>query len=135
MRRSQPDRTVTTGERSAQAERDNRELRQRLTELTDAAARNEALLRKTQERELELLRAGSLAQLLELLIHGLRSAYQLDLVALVLSDPQHEIRHLLAGDGFAVESLREVQFVDAIVTLAPQLTSIERPWLGPYRTA
>ena len=41
---------------------------------------------------------------------------------------------LLAGDGFPLESLQEVQFVDALVTIAPQLASLERPWLGPYRT-
>jgi diguanylate cyclase (GGDEF)-like protein len=134
---SQPDRqrALTESERAAQIERENRELRQHLNELTEAVARNEALLRKTQERELELLRAGSLMQLLDLLINGLKTSYQLDLVGLVLSDPQHEIRHLLAGDGFAVDTLREVQFVDAIVTLAPELAALERPWLGPYRTA
>ena len=42
-------------------------------ELTEEVSRNESLLRKTQERELELLRAGSLAQLLQRLIQGLRS--------------------------------------------------------------
>ena len=35
-----------------------RSLQARLTELTDEASRNAALLSKTQERELELLRAG-----------------------------------------------------------------------------
>ena len=39
---------------------EHRVLQGRLTSLTESVARNEALLRKTQERELELLRAGSL---------------------------------------------------------------------------
>jgi two-component system, cell cycle response regulator len=98
-------------------------------------SRNDALLRKTQERELELLRAGSLAQLLERLIHGLRTSYQLDAVTLTLHDPNHEIRHLLAGDGFLLEELAEVQFVDVLATIAPRLSNLERPWLGPFRPA
>ena len=86
-------------------EEENARLRGRLRELTDEVGRNDSLFRKTQERELELLRAGSLAQLLERLIHGLRESYQLDVVTLLLHDPQHDIRHLLAGDGFVVEEL------------------------------
>ena len=111
---------------------ENRSLQERLQDLTEEVSRNEALLRKTQERELELLRAGSLAQLLDRLIHGLRGSYQLDAVTLVLNDPQHEIRHLMAGDGFLVDELREVQFVDTLKEVAPRLPELERPWLGPY---
>ncbi len=137
MRRSQPDRVraVTMSARLAALEGENQELRARMAELTEAAARNEALLRKTQSRELDLLRAGSLVQLLERIIQGLRAAYQLDAISLVLHDPQHEIRHLLAGDGFPQDDLRELLFVDALVGLAPQLALLERPWLGPFRTA
>ncbi|HKZ74044.1 MAG TPA: DUF484 family protein [Steroidobacteraceae bacterium] len=114
---------------------ENQRLAAKLRDLTDEVARNDALLRKTQEREVDLLRADSLATLLDRLIHGLRASYQLDVVSLVLHDPQHEIRHLLSGDGFALEELREVQFVDLLVTMAPQLAGLERPWLGPYRTS
>src|ERR1700756_2383569 len=112
-----------------------RAMQARLTELTEEVSRNDALLRKTQERELELLRSGSLAQLLERLIHGLRTSYQLDAVTLLLHDPNHEIRHLLAGDGFLLEELSEVQFVDVLATIAPRLGNLERPWLGPFRLA
>jgi len=121
-----------TEERVRALEIENRSLQERLQDLTEEVSRNEALLRKTQERELELLRAGSLAQLLDRLIHGLRGSYQLDAVTLVLNDPQHEIRHLMAGDGFLVDELREVQFVDALKDVAPRLPELDRPWLGPY---
>jgi diguanylate cyclase (GGDEF)-like protein len=50
----------------------------------------------------------------------------------VLNDPQHEIRHLMAGDGFLVDELREVQFVDALKEVAPRLPELDRPWLGPF---
>src|SRR6185437_7785015 len=94
-------------------EEENDRLRARLRELTEEVGRNESLFRKTQERELELLRAGTLAQLLERLIDGLRQSYQLDVVTLVLHDPQHEVRHLLSGDGCLLEELKGVHFVDA----------------------
>ena len=110
-------------------------LQGRLSSLTESVARNEALLRKTQERELELLRATSLTQLFDRLIAGLASSYQLDGVYLMLHDPQHEIRHLLSGDGLVAEQLQGVRFVDALVTIAPQLNHLERPWLGPFHKA
>jgi two-component system cell cycle response regulator len=114
---------------------ENRALQAHLAALTEQAGRNDSLLRKTQERELELLRAATLSQLFERLISGLRISYQLEGVTLLLHDPQHEIRHLLAGDGQAPEPLPGVCFVDALVTIAPQLANLERPWLGPFRKA
>ncbi|HUL19181.1 MAG TPA: DUF484 family protein [Steroidobacteraceae bacterium] len=116
-------------------ERENAALRARLAALTEEAARNATLLRKSQERELELLRAGSLPQLFERLIAGLRTSYQLDGVTVVLNDPQHEIRHLISGDDLSQGPLAGVVFVDALMTVAPQLAALERPWLGPYRRA
>jgi two-component system, cell cycle response regulator len=140
MRRSQSE--PLPGDRAgAQAgtleslEQENRLLQARLAALTEEVGRNDSLLRKTQERELELLRAGSLTQLFERLIAGLRTSYALDEVALILHDPQHEIRHLLSGDGQTHNEPPGVCFVDALVTVAPQLVSLERPWLGPYRKA
>ncbi len=119
----------------ARLERENQRLQARLAALTEEVGRNDSLLRKTQERELELLRAGSLTQLFERLIVGLRTSYQLDEVALILHDPQHEIRHLLSGDGVTAGEPPGVCFVDALVSVAPQLANLERPWLGPYRKA
>jgi two-component system cell cycle response regulator len=123
--------------RAIELEQENSLLKARLAALTVEVGRNDSLLRKTQERELELLRAGSLSQLFELLIQGLRSSYQLDEVALIVNDPHHEIRHLLSGGGTGqpVNEPPGVCFVDALVTVAPQLVNLERPWLGPYRKA
>jgi len=142
MRRTQTEpKAASAGHRDAsdpeigRLERENRRLQARLAALTEEVGRNDSLLRKTQERELELLRAGSLTQLFERLIVGLRTSYQLDEVALILHDPQHEIRHLLSGDGVTAGEPPGVCFVDALVSIAPQLANLERPWLGPYRKA
>ena len=137
MRRAHPEPRAAdpTADRSRELELEVRALQTRLAALKDEATRNDSLLRKTQERELELLRAGSLAQLFERLIGGLKASYQLDEVELILHDPQHEIRHLLSGDGLVLEELQGVCFVDALTTVAPQLANLERPWLGPYHKA
>jgi diguanylate cyclase (GGDEF)-like protein len=112
---------------------ENRDLRATLRELKEAAARNEALLRKSGERELELLRAASLEELFDRLLNGLRTSYQLDAVALALHDPRHEIRHLALEDGSDSRLIAAIQFVDFLGTPAPSYARLERPWLGPWR--
>jgi two-component system, cell cycle response regulator len=107
-------------------------LKKRLAEMTAEAANNESILKRTQARELALLRADSLAQLLNTLVDGLRESYVLDAVSVVLLDPQHEIRHLLVAGGERPEEFKQIFFVDSLVSLAPQLAALYRPWLGPY---
>ena len=66
MRRSHPEPLAGDAPAAAhgsELEDEIRGLRARLAALTEQVSRNDSLLRKTQERELELLRAGSLAQL------------------------------------------------------------------------
>ena len=126
---------VTPDSEIARLQQEKSRLESRLAGLTEEVGRNDSLLRKTQERELELLRASSLTQLFERLIFGMRTSFQLDAVSLILHDPQHEIRHLLSGDGVTAGEPPGVCFVDALVAVAPQLANLERPWLGPYRKA
>ncbi|HEU4589864.1 MAG TPA: DUF484 family protein [Steroidobacteraceae bacterium] len=114
---------------------DAQELRERLRALTDEVQRNELLLRKTQAREIELLRAHSLGELFERIVTGLRDAYGLDVVTLTLFDPQHELRHLSGNETLSSAVIEEVKFVDAVSPLAPRLAQFDRPWLGPFSAA
>ena len=111
------------------------ELRRRLAELTAEAVQNAAILKRTQERELNLLRADTLPLLLHESVDGLRASFGLEAVSLVLLDPQHEIRHLLVAGGDRPEEFRQVSFVDSLVGLAPQLPGSLTPWLGPFVAA
>jgi diguanylate cyclase (GGDEF)-like protein len=111
---------------------ENEALKKRLQELTAEAANNETILKRTQARELTLLRADSLAQLLRAMVEGLRESYSLDAVSVVLLDPQHEIRHLLMAGGDRPDEFKQIFFVDSLISLAPQLAALHRPWLGPY---
>lgn len=109
-----------------------RELRARIATLVDEATTNERLLKRSQERELELLKAENLGQLFDALCNGLKDSYALEAVTLVLLDPQHEIRHLLIADHLNVEDFPTVLFTDTLLDMAPQFGSFHRPWLGPY---
>ena len=111
------------------------QLRERLQALTEEVGRNELLLRKTQAREIELLRAHSLGELFDRIVSGLRDAYALDLVTLSLFDPQHELRHLSGNENLTSAVIEEVRFIDAVSPLAPKLAQFDRPWLGPYNPA
>ena len=110
------------------------ELRERLRALTDEVQRNELLLRKTQAREIELLRAHSLGELFERIVCGLRDAYGLDVITLSLFDPQHELRHLSGNETLSSTVIDEVRFIDSVSPLASRLMQFDRPWLGPFNT-
>jgi two-component system, cell cycle response regulator len=111
---------------------ENEELKKRLMEMTAEAANNETILKRTQARELTLLRADTLAQLLHAMVDGLRESYSLDAVSVVLLDPQHEVRHLLLAGGDRPEEFKQIFFVDSLIGLAPQLAALHKPWLGPF---
>src|SRR6202171_320970 len=111
---------------------ENEELKKRLKEMTAEAANNETILKRTQARELTLLRADSLAQLLRAMVDGLRESYLLDAVSVVLLAPQHEVRHLLLAGGHRPDEFKQIFFVDSLVVLAPQLAALHKPWLGPF---
>src|SRR5271167_1359352 len=115
-----------------EAGRENEELKKRLAEMTAEAANNETIMKRTQARELTLLRADSLAQLLHAMVGGLKESYSLDAVSVVLLDPQHEVRHLLIAGGDRPEEFKQIFFVDSLVGLAPQLAVLHKPWLGPF---
>src|SRR5271167_1656967 len=99
--------------------RDNEELKKRVAEMTAEAANNESIMKRTQARELTLLRADSLAQLLHAMVGGLKDSYSLDAVSVVLLDPQHEVRHLLIAGGERPEEFKQIFFVDSLVGLEP----------------
>jgi diguanylate cyclase (GGDEF)-like protein len=111
---------------------ESEDLKKRLTELTAEAANNEQIMRRSQARELSLLRADSLAQLLRVMVEGLRESYALDAISVVLLDPDHEIRHLLLAGGDRPEEFAQTLFVDTLLGLAPQLAVLQKPWLGPF---
>jgi diguanylate cyclase (GGDEF)-like protein len=118
-------------------EKDDHELdlRARMGALKEEARRNDEAWRRAQAREMELLEAGSLDVLLERLTVGLRASYKLDVVTLVLADPEHEIRRLLADRASIPSRLPAVSFVDSAHLLSPVVVAGRQPWLGRFNRA
>lgn len=100
--------------------------------LKKEAANNDSILKRSLKREMRLLEAGSLDDLLHLLVHSLAESYALESVTLMLCDPDHAVRHLLTGERPVHDTLPGVTFVDSLDSQISQLDSSTQPWLGPY---
>jgi two-component system cell cycle response regulator len=112
---------------------ENRQLRHQLRAIAEEAHHNETVLRRFHARELSLLAAESLPQLLSILTDGMRQSFDLPAITLALHDPNHELRHLLHHSGKTPESYRDIWFLDQLEDLQPALTRLGKPRLGPFR--
>jgi diguanylate cyclase (GGDEF)-like protein len=113
---------------------ENRLLRRRLNSLTDEASYNQEVLRRFQERELSLLRAESLPELLVSLTAGMQQSFGLPALSLLLVDADHELRHLLLHDGKGPEQFANVRFLEQQEHLPPVINNLRKPWLGPFHS-
>jgi len=117
---------------SADLELEVTRLRKRIAALTEEAATNERVLKKTQQRELELLKAADLPKLFEVVCERLLVSYGLDRVTMMLWDPDHEIRHLLLASNQSADNFPKVLFADNAMGLVPNFQTSKKPWLGAY---
>ncbi|MEN8166377.1 MAG: sensor domain-containing diguanylate cyclase [Pseudomonadota bacterium] len=113
-------------------EQENRILHQQLLELKRKAQRNEATLQRFHVRELELLTANSLPELLNSLTDGMQSSFLIQDIRLVLKDSEHEIRQLLYNTGIPEDAFPAIEFVDELETYSDYYSHLSRPWLGPF---
>ena len=113
-------------------DREVRRLRTELAEARGEARANERIFRSAHEREMRLLRAGTLPELMDVLVDGTARAHDLQHVTLVVRDIHHEIRQL-AGEEIRDAGLPEgVIFAESLEALAPQYGFLWQPWLGPF---
>lgn len=110
-------------------------MRRQLAQLTEEVARNTAILKLSQQRELALLQAADLPALFRQMLTGLAESYKLEQVTIVLCDPDHDVRHLLIAAGTKAADLPGLQFVESLSGLTPHYVALRKPWLGPYRKA
>ena len=89
-------------------------------------------MRRSEQRELRLLRSDGLEGLLSELLDGLKSSYGLPYVSVVLCDPDHDIRHLMLASGVPLEKFDRLLMVDSIAGLTPHYAALSQPWLGAY---
>lgn len=109
------------------------QLRNQLTGLLAQAARNEAIARRAQRRELLLLQSRSLEDLLENMIGGLQASFGLDVVTLVLADPEHEVHHLLLfGQQQREAPVHGLLLVDDLYAVCSQYNKVQGSVLGQF---
>jgi len=111
---------------------ENHLLHQQLQSLTNEANHNESILKRFQERELTLLAAENLPQLLGCLVDGMSTSFELPSVSLVLYDSEHEIRHLLIHTGLEPDHFPNISFLEHPCECPAQLERLYTPWLGPF---
>ena len=111
---------------------ENRLLRQRLHQFAEEARNNEVVLRRFHERELKLVTAKSLPELLYALTDGMLQSFGLSCLSLVLEDAGYEIRHLLFHAGTPPEAFPLVRFTDHMESVSPIYARLRRPWLGSF---
>lgn len=113
-------------------EQEVRRLRTALAEARGEAAANERIFRSAHDREMQLLQAGTLPELLDALVAGTARALQLEGVTLVVRDIHHEIRQLLNEELRDARPPEGVVFAESLEALAPQYGFLWQPWLGPF---
>lgn len=113
-------------------ELENRMLRQRLLELNREAQNNQATLERFHAREMELLTANSLPELLNSLTAGMLDSFQVRAIQLTLLDPEHEIRRLLYNTGIPESAFPYIRFEDDLSSLHHRYNRLRSPWLGPF---
>jgi diguanylate cyclase (GGDEF)-like protein len=103
--------------------------------VTGQLERNMDIFRRSQKRELELLRAADLESLFRRLTEYLRESYDLKVVTVIVADPDHELRHLMNSGRRKVSDLSGVHFVESLTGIAPRYIALNTPWTGPFLAA
>jgi diguanylate cyclase (GGDEF)-like protein len=103
--------------------------------MSEQVGTNMEIFRRSQERELELLRAPDLDSLFRGFTGYLRQSYCLEAVTVIIADPDHELRHLLRSASRQPEEIPHVQFVDSLIGITPRYIALRKPWTGPFNAA
>lgn len=119
--------------RASDLHQENRRLRRLLETLGRDAAHNQQVMARIQARELALLGAGDLVQLLERLTEGMRASFALDDLRLLLLDPYGVVRDLLASaPGADARLLRDIELCTEVRATQARFADPHAPWLGPW---
>lgn len=113
--------------------KENLRLRRELRALAREAEKNEGIYRRFQGLELSLLNAESLPDLIDRIVNTTRDILRLDDAMLILHDPDHEIRNLLAENALPFPVPLSVRLTDDPMPPNPAHDRAQGPWLGPYR--
>lgn len=113
--------------------RENQSLRRRLRAFLTQARENEQKARRFQEQELRLISTASLTELVQRILFNYRTAFGIDVVSLVLYDPEYEIQRILEEEGVRLSEMEQLSFVHELENLDNLFGISTEPQLGPYQ--
>ncbi len=112
--------------------RENQILRRKLHTFLSQARENEQKMRRFQEQELRLISTASLTELVQRVLFNYRTAFGLDVVSLVLHDPEYEIQRILEEEGVRLEEMEQLCFQHESDNLDNLFGISAEPQLGHY---
>lgn len=112
---------------------ENQLLRHQLTMLLEQAHRNQQILRRHQQADLEFIGAGSFEALLESLFGTLAESSELDVITLTLLDPDYKVRQIIAEQSIDLNDFPELFFINSSAEFGEMRTRIVKPLLGAYQ--
>jgi diguanylate cyclase (GGDEF)-like protein len=112
--------------------RENQILRRKLQAFLSQARENEQKMRRFHEQELRLISTASLTELVQRVLFNYRSAFGLDVVSLVLHDPEYEIQRILEEEGVRLEEMEQLCFQHEPDSLDNLFGISAEPQLGHY---
>ncbi len=111
---------------------ENKILRERLEDLLDQAHRNQQIMRRHQEFDLQIIGANSFNELIDNLFSSLTETSELDIVTLCLLDPENSIRHIFLNQHGNLSKFPNLFFFKTKEELGPLHDSLHQPILGQY---
>jgi len=112
-------------------ETENLQLRSQLTELIEQARRNEDIMRRHQEFDLNFISASGFRELIESIFAALSAPSELDVVTLAMLDPRYEIRRILRDLNIDLSEFTNLLFFQDVNELG-DLHSLTLPQLGEF---
>lgn len=116
----------------ADLEAENKILRKQLEQLNQKAVQNELILRQTQTRQLEFLKAESLPDLLKILLKRLDDVYSLQAVSMIYADKEKNLPELLERYHLSTNDYSNLKVVDDLKDYSHLIDNSSTPKLGNY---
>lgn len=113
--------------------RENQQLRRKLRAFLAQARENEEKMRRFHEQELRLISTASLSELIQRVLFSYRTAFKLDVVSLVLYDPEYEVKRILGDVGVPLAEMEQLLFQHELDSLDGLFGISTEPQLGPFR--
>lgn len=119
---------------ASRLESENDALRQQLEDLLAEARRNEDKMRRFNQLERRLIGAGSIVELVSLLLEDYRDEFAIDEVTLSLVDPDDEVRKIL-DDNSTASAIDGLILIESASEITPLYEGVLRPRLEPFDSA